>query len=66
MPGTSGHVVAEKMKELRPNLPIIMLSAYVDLPSETLALVDRSITKGEPPAVLLEAIALLLRDRDGL
>jgi CheY-like chemotaxis protein len=60
MPAMSGDVVAEKIKELRPDLPILMLSAYVDLPSETLALVDKSITKGEPPRVLLEAVAQLL------
>ncbi len=60
MPGMNGNVVAERMKELRPDLPIIMLSAYVDLPSETLALVDKSITKGEPPRGLLDAIAQLL------
>ena len=60
MPGMNGDVVAERMKELRPDLPIIMLSAYVDLPSETLALVDKSITKGEPPRGLLDAIAQLL------
>ncbi len=60
MPGMNGDVVAERMKELRPDLPILMLSAYVDLPSETLALVDKSITKGEPAPVLLEAVAQLL------
>jgi CheY-like chemotaxis protein len=60
MPTMNGDVVAERIKELRPDLPILMLSAYVDLPSETLALVDKSITKGEPPRVLLEAVAQLL------
>jgi CheY-like chemotaxis protein len=63
MPGMNGDVVARKMKDLRPDLPIIMFSAYVDLPSETLALVDKSITKGEPPPVLLDAIAQLLNDK---
>ncbi len=62
MPGMNGDVVAERMKELRPDLPIILLSAYVDLPSETLALVDKSITKGEPTPVLLEALSQLLND----
>jgi CheY-like chemotaxis protein len=66
MPGMNGDVVARKMKDLRPDLPIIMFSAYVDLPSETLALVDKSVTKGESPTVLLEAIAELLGDRHGL
>ncbi len=60
MPSMNGDVVAEKMKDLRPDLPIVMLSAYVDLPSKTLALVDKSITKGEPPTVLLETIKRLL------
>jgi CheY-like chemotaxis protein len=60
MPGMNGGIVAEKMKELRSDLPIIMLSAYVDLPSETVALVDKSIRKGEPPPVLLGAISRLL------
>ncbi len=63
MPGMNGDVVAQKMKDLRPDLPIILFSAYVDLPSETLALVDRSVTKGEAPTVLLEAVKDLLSDR---
>jgi CheY-like chemotaxis protein len=63
MPGMNGDVVAERMKELRPDLPIIMLSAYVDLPSETLAIVDKAITKGEPPPVLLDAIAQMLNGK---
>jgi CheY-like chemotaxis protein len=60
MPGMNGDVVAEKMKVLRPDLPILMLSAYVDLSSETLALVDKFVTKGEPPRVLLQSITQLL------
>lgn len=63
MPGMNGDIVAGKMKDLRPDLPIIMFSAYVDLPSDTLALVDKSVTKGEAPTVLLKAIAELLGDR---
>jgi CheY-like chemotaxis protein len=62
MPGMNGDIVAEKMKELRPEIPIVLLSAYVDLPTETLALVDKSITKGEPPPVLLGTIEQLLGD----
>lgn len=63
MPGMNGDTVARRMKELRPDLPIILLSAYVDLPGETLALVDRFVMKGEPPALLLEAVAALLGDK---
>lgn len=60
MPGMKGDVVAERMKQLKPSVPIVMLSAYLDLPAATLALVDKYMTKGEAPAVLLEAITELL------
>jgi CheY-like chemotaxis protein len=60
MPGMNGDVVAERMKQLKPSIPILMLSAYVDLPSETLALVDRYLTKGEDPLMMLKAVAELL------
>lgn len=65
MPGMNGDVVAQKIKDLRDDLPIIMLSAYIDLPDEALAAVDRSLTKGEPTIVLLEAIQDLLGIRQG-
>ena len=61
MPEMNGGVVAERMKALKPAIPILMLSAYVDLPGPTLALVDKSVTKGEPPPVLIGAIAALLQ-----
>jgi CheY-like chemotaxis protein len=61
MPGMNGDVVAERMKQLKPSIPILMLSAYVDLPKETLALVDRYLTKGEGgPPMMLKAVAELL------
>ena len=60
MPGMNGDIVAESMKWLKPFVPILMLSAYVDLPRETLALVDKYMTKGEAVPLLLEAIADLL------
>lgn len=60
MPKMNGDVVAEKMKQLKPFVPIMMLSAYVDLPGQTLALVDKYLTKGERPQVMLNAIAQLL------
>jgi CheY-like chemotaxis protein len=66
MPGMNGDVVAERMKRLKPAVPILMLSAYVDLPRETLALVDKYVTKGEPPQVLLGAVAALLNARQNL
>jgi CheY-like chemotaxis protein len=60
MPGMNGDVVAERMKRLKPDVPIVLLSAYVDLPRETFAPVDMYLTKGEGPPVMLKAIAELL------
>lgn len=62
MPGMNGNAVAKKMKTLRQQVPVIMLSAYVDLPSEAVVFADKSIIKGEPATVLLDSIAQLLGD----
>jgi hypothetical protein len=51
------------MKRLKPSVPILLFSAYVDLPHETLALVDSYLTKGEGPVAMLAAIAELLTVR---
>ena len=60
MPGMNGDVVAKEMKRMKPAVPILLLSAYVDLPRETLALVDKYLTKGEGPVAMLTAIAELI------
>jgi len=60
MPGMNGDLVAKRMKQLKPSVPILLLSAYVDLPHETLALVDKYLTKGEGPVVMLQAMTELL------
>lgn len=62
MPGMKGDVVATKMKQLKAAVPILLLSAYIDLPHETLGPVDKYATKGESPTVLLEGIAELLKN----
>jgi CheY-like chemotaxis protein len=61
MPGADGGVVAETMKKIKPSVPILMLSAFVDLPSETVVHVDRYVIKGQSPPALLSAIAELLQ-----
>ena len=60
MPSEDGGAVAEEMKKIKPSVPILMLSAYVDLPSEALANIDRYVIKGQAPATLLSAVAELL------
>jgi DNA-binding response OmpR family regulator len=57
----NGDIVAERMKAMS-RTPILMLSAYIDLPGEALERVDRFVTKGESPKVLLATIAELLRN----
>jgi CheY-like chemotaxis protein len=60
MPGMDGHEVAQRMKRLKPDMPILMLSAFLQLPDEVLMIVDQWIMKGEPTPLLLEAVEGLL------
>lgn len=60
MPGMDGGIVARHMKEIKPRIPILMLSAYFSLPEHALDHVDAFITKGQSPEILLEKIRELL------
>src|SRR5664280_668881 len=40
MPGMHGGEVARKMRQTKPDVPILLLSAYVGLPDEVSSLVD--------------------------
>lgn len=64
MPGMNGGEVAKVIRETQPALPLILLSAYVDLPPEVVARFDRYVVKGETPALLIENIRELLRPRN--
>lgn len=63
MPNMDGALVAERLKELRPAVPIIMLSGENDVPNEAKQTVDAFVTKGDSPAVLLQTTASLLQIR---
>lgn len=69
MPGMSGLEVAAEMRRLRRAVPILLLSAYVNLPPETAGMVDLMILKGDGPDVLLakvqEALPQQPDGRDG-
>ena len=56
MPDMTGSEVAEHIRRFRPGMPIIMLSAYIDLSADQLKDVDAYVTKGESPDVLLRTI----------
>ena len=62
MPEMNGQEFAIKMKRLRPQAPIIMLSAALDVPKEALILVDAFIAKDHLSSQLLPMIAQLHED----
>jgi CheY-like chemotaxis protein len=59
MPEMNGGEVAVELRRLSPEAPIIMLSATVDVPEQTLKLVDAFIAKDRLASQLLPAIAQL-------
>ena len=59
MPEMNGPEVAIEMRRLRPQAPIIMLSAAVDVPRQALKLVDAFIAKDHLASQLLPAISQL-------
>lgn len=59
MPGMNGGAVATQMKKSKPNVPIILLSAYITLPDSVMDSVDAFIVKGDSPEILLQKIAEL-------
>jgi CheY-like chemotaxis protein len=61
MPGMNGGEVAAKMRQTKPQIPILLLSAYIGLPTEVLSMVDLCMTKGEGPPVLLNKLVSLLQ-----
>lgn len=57
MPGMHGGEVAARMRELKPQVPILLLSAYLGLPPEITQLVNVYMTKGEGAPALLEKLS---------
>ena len=61
MPGMNGGEVALRMRQTKPHIPILLLSAYIGLPPEVLSTVDMYMTKGEGPPILLQKLSSLLQ-----
>lgn len=53
MPGMHGGEIAASMRAEKPEIPILLLSAYVGLPADITGLVDIYMTKGEGAPALL-------------
>jgi DNA-binding response OmpR family regulator len=60
MAGGNGVQLASELKQHKPELPIVILSAYSELPGETIGLADAWITKGAASGILLNKIGELL------
>lgn len=56
----TGAEIAREMKELKPHVPILIVSAAAEAPPD-LQFADGFLSKGEGPDTLLEAIAGMLR-----
>ena len=63
MPEENGAAVARKMHALKPEVPVIMLSAYFEPPAEAAGFIDAYVTKGQNPRVLLDQITRLIRTK---
>ena len=64
VPGMHGGEVAVRMRQTKPQVPILLLSAYMGLSPEVTSLVDLYMTKGEGAPVLLEKLGSLLQPVD--
>jgi CheY-like chemotaxis protein len=60
MPGMNGDVVAAKMKRMKSQVPIMLLSAYAPLPANKLKSVDTFLSKSQEPNLLLTSLQQML------
>ena len=60
MPGMNGGAVAMALREIRPNVPILLLSAYLSLPEEVQNLVTLVANKGDGALALLRNVKRIL------
>jgi CheY-like chemotaxis protein len=63
MPDMTGEWIADEMKRLYPNLPIVVMSGFPELPEKLLKIVDGYVRKGEDPEVVIGAISRVLTRR---
>jgi DNA-binding response OmpR family regulator len=60
MPELNGAQVAAAMRQMKPEVPIIMLSAHPECPDDVDEAVDNYFVKGKNPRVLLQEVQDLL------
>ncbi len=59
--GIDAEAVAYQIKQRFPHKPIILLSAYSDMPERPLWLVDDYVMRSEPPERLAEVVERVMR-----
>lgn len=64
MPGMNGGMVATALREIRPDIPILLLSAYLTLPEEVQNIVTLVANKGDGAVALLQNVRKIL-ERNG-
>lgn len=62
MPGMNGSQVARALRQIRPDVPILLLSAYLSLPEEVHKWVNLLVNKGDGAPTLLRKVEELLSD----
>lgn len=60
MPGMDGGAVAAALRQIRPNIPILLLSAYLTLPEEVQRMVTLVANKGDGALALLRNVKKIL------
>lgn len=60
MPGMDGGQVAERMRALHPEVPIVMLSACLSVSEHAREIVDEHVEKGAGTEALLAAVRKVL------
>lgn len=63
MPGKNGGEIAAALRGIRPEVPILLLSAYVNLPEDVTRLVDAQVLKGARPEALLHQVQTMIENR---
>lgn len=63
MPGMNGDRVASQIRRVKPDVPILMLSGYSELPLNELSCVDVLLHKGESWSTVLATLDRLLNLR---
>jgi CheY-like chemotaxis protein len=61
MPGLDGGQVAAILRKRQADIPILMLSAYVELPEEVMRVVSVSATKGDGAFTLVDKLREMLQ-----